>query len=54
MGVGVIAHYCNPSTQEAEAKDHEFKASLGYRGALVSSPFAPTKLGVAWENILLW
>jgi hypothetical protein len=23
-------HACNPSTQEAEAEDHEFTASLGY------------------------
>jgi hypothetical protein len=24
----MLAHTCNPSTQEAEAQDHEFKASL--------------------------
>jgi hypothetical protein len=26
----VVAYTCNPSTQEAEQEDGEFKASLGY------------------------
>jgi hypothetical protein len=26
----MVAYTCNPSTQEAEAGDREFKANLGY------------------------
>ncbi|EGV97235.1 hypothetical protein I79_003795 [Cricetulus griseus] len=28
--LGAVAHSCNHSTQEAKAKDHEFKTSLSY------------------------
>jgi hypothetical protein len=27
----VVVHVCNAGTQEAKARDHEFKVSLGYR-----------------------
>jgi hypothetical protein len=30
MIVNLDAHACNPSTQEAEAKDHNIKAILDY------------------------
>jgi hypothetical protein len=29
---GVVVHVCNPSIQEAEKEDFEFKARLGYTG----------------------
>lgn len=28
--LGTVAYTCRPGTQETEAEDHEFKASLGY------------------------
>jgi hypothetical protein len=30
LGQGVVVRACNPITQEVEAGDQEFKASLGY------------------------
>jgi hypothetical protein len=30
-----VVHVCNPSTWEAKAEDHEFKANLGYIARLL-------------------
>jgi hypothetical protein len=39
--LGVVAHACSPSTQEAEAGGAKFKASLGYRDSVWSRPTSP-------------
>jgi hypothetical protein len=39
----VVVHACNSSAQEAETKDHKFKASWGYTVETLSQKPNPTQ-----------
>jgi hypothetical protein len=50
-----VAHYCNPSTGEADIEDHEFESSLGCMGRLhcLRKKKKETKLTSNYEQVVV-